>query len=51
MKLRQISYESPLTEAGLSKKEVREISRQLGLQTWDKPSSPALLHGFLMDNE
>ena len=33
---------SPLIEAGLSKNEVRELSRQLGLSTWDKPSSPCL---------
>ena len=33
---------SPLTEAGFSKDEIREYSRQLGLQTWDKPSSPCL---------
>jgi uncharacterized protein len=37
---------SPLTEAGLSKKEVREISRQLGLQTWDKSSSPCFASRF-----
>lgn len=33
---------SPLIEAGFSKKEIRELSRQLGLPTWDKPSSPCL---------
>ncbi len=33
---------SPLMEAGLKKKDVREISRELGLSTWDKPSSPCL---------
>lgn len=33
---------SPLTEAGFSKKEIREESRQLGLLTWDRPSSPCL---------
>ena len=33
---------SPLIEADLSKKEIRELSRQLGLPTWDKPSSPCL---------
>jgi pyridinium-3,5-biscarboxylic acid mononucleotide sulfurtransferase len=33
---------SPLTEAGFSKDEIREHSRQLGLQTWNKPSSPCL---------
>jgi len=33
---------SPLAEAGLSKAEIRGLSRQLGLSTWDKPSSPCL---------
>jgi len=33
---------SPLAEAGLSKVEVREISRRLGLPTWDKPSLACL---------
>jgi uncharacterized protein len=37
---------SPLIEAGFSKKEVREFSRQLGLSTWDKPSSPCLSTRF-----
>lgn len=33
---------SPLVEAELSKAEVREISRQLGLSTWDKPAMACL---------
>ena len=33
---------SPLLEAGLGKKEIRNFSRQLGLDTWDRPSSPCL---------
>jgi uncharacterized protein len=33
---------SPLIEVGLSKNEVRELSKKLGLSTWDKPSSPCL---------
>lgn len=36
------SVRSPLMEAGFSKKEIRELSRQLGLSTWDKPSSACL---------
>jgi uncharacterized protein len=32
----------PLQEAGLTKSEVREMSRALGLPTWDKPASPCL---------
>jgi uncharacterized protein len=33
---------SPLVEAGIGKRDVRELSRELGLPTWDKPSSPCL---------
>lgn len=33
---------SPLIEVGLSKSEVRELSRRAGLPTWDKPASPCL---------
>ena len=33
---------SPLMEAGFSKKEIRGLSRKLGLPTWDKPSSSCL---------
>ena len=33
---------SPLVEAGFSKSEIREFSRQLGLPTWNKPSSSCL---------
>ena len=37
---------SPLLEAELSKNEVREISRHLGLPTWDKPSFACLSSRF-----
>jgi pyridinium-3,5-biscarboxylic acid mononucleotide sulfurtransferase len=33
---------SPLLEAGLTKADVRELSRERGLPTWDQPSSPCL---------
>lgn len=33
---------SPLVEAGLSKAEIRQLSRSHGLPTWDKPASPCL---------
>jgi uncharacterized protein len=36
----------PLIEAKLSKAEIREHSRALGLRTWDKPSSPCLSSRF-----
>ena len=33
---------SPLVEVGMSKREVRLLSRRAGLPTWDKPASPCL---------
>ena len=32
----------PLVEAGLTKTDVREASRRLGLRTWDKPAAACL---------
>jgi uncharacterized protein len=37
---------SPLLEAGMSKADVREISRELGLPTWDKPAFACLSSRF-----
>ncbi len=37
---------SPLAECGFSKEEIRNISRELGMSTWDKPSSPCLSSRF-----
>lgn len=37
---------SPLAEVGISKLEVREISKRLGLPWWDKPSQPCLSSRF-----
>lgn len=37
---------SPLLNAGLSKKEIRELSRRYGLSTWDKPATPCLSSRF-----
>jgi uncharacterized protein len=36
----------PLVEAELGKAEVRELSRALGLPTWDRPASPCLSSRF-----
>lgn len=33
---------SPLREAGLSKDEIRQLSRNFNLETWDKPAMPCL---------
>jgi pyridinium-3,5-biscarboxylic acid mononucleotide sulfurtransferase len=37
---------SPLAEVGISKAEVRAISRSLGLPWWDKPAQPCLSSRF-----
>ncbi len=37
---------SPLLEAGLTKAEVRELSRGWGLETWDLPAMPCLSSRF-----
>lgn len=42
----ELGVRSPLREAGLSKAEIRELSRKLGLPTWDKPSFACLASRF-----
>lgn len=39
---REHGVRSPLLEAGLTKSDIREWSRELGLPTWDQPASPCL---------
>ncbi|MDJ0782834.1 MAG: ATP-dependent sacrificial sulfur transferase LarE [Desulfosarcinaceae bacterium] len=41
--LTEMRVVSPLAEAGLTKAEIRELSRELGLATWDKPAYSCLL--------
>jgi uncharacterized protein len=41
--LAELQVESPLKEVGMSKQDVRELSRELGLATWDKPPYACLL--------
>jgi len=43
---RQRGVRAPLIEAGLTKAEIRELSRTLGLATWDKPSFACLSSRF-----
>src|SRR4028118_1526810 len=37
---------SPLAEVGMTKLEVRELAKQLGLPWWDKPAQPCLSSRF-----
>lgn len=43
---RLLKVRSPLLEAGMSKADIRAVSRQLGLPTWDRPASPCLSSRF-----
>lgn len=36
------SVKAPLVDAGLSKQEIRELSRRAGLTTWDRPAAACL---------
>ncbi|WP_297209174.1 ATP-dependent sacrificial sulfur transferase LarE [uncultured Flavonifractor sp.] len=40
--LRELEVRSPLRECGLTKDQVRQLSRQAGLFTWDKPAYACL---------
>ncbi|MEM0030965.1 MAG: ATP-dependent sacrificial sulfur transferase LarE [Desulfurococcaceae archaeon] len=40
--LKELNIKSPLAEVGLTKEEIRILSKELGLPTWNKPSSPCL---------
>ena len=37
---------SPLAEVGLTKNEIRQLAKALGLPTWDRPSAPCLATRF-----
>src|SRR5713226_6883704 len=39
---RELKIRSPLIEAGLTKNDIRELSRLQGLPTWDQPASACL---------
>jgi uncharacterized protein len=44
--LEELAVRSPLLEAGLTKAEIRSLSRYLGLPTWDRPSLACLASRF-----
>ena len=43
----ELNIISPLKHVGLSKHEIRVLSKELGLQTWDKPSFACLASRFV----
>lgn len=40
--LRELAVRSPLRECGLTKQEIRQLSKQAGLATWNKPAYACL---------
>ena len=46
MAIQELGIRSPLKETGFTKAEVRELSKSLGLSTWDKPSFACLASRF-----
>lgn len=44
--IKELKVLSPLQIAGLTKAEIRELSKELGLDTWDKPSKACLASRF-----
>ncbi len=45
--VRELGVKSPLRETGLSKAEIRELSKQMGLPTWNKQSFACLSSRFV----
>lgn len=44
--LTELNILSPLAEAGFTKQDIRALSHQLGLPTWDKPAQSCLMTRF-----
>ena len=46
----ELDVRSPLKESGLTKSDIRELSKKLGLSTWDKPALACLSSRFPYGN-
>lgn len=42
----ELNIRAPLVEAGLGKADIRALSQELGLETWDKPAAACLASRF-----
>jgi pyridinium-3,5-biscarboxylic acid mononucleotide sulfurtransferase len=49
--LKELGIRSPLLEAGLSKNDIRTLSKEADLDIWDKPSTACLLTRIPYDTE
>ena len=47
----ELDIKSPLREVGLTKSEIRLLSKEMGLPTWDKPSFACLSSRFVYGEE
>lgn len=47
----ELEVKSPLREAGLAKSEIRELSKEMGLPTWEKQSFACLSSRFVYGEE
>ena len=47
----ELGVHSPLAEAGLAKKEIRQLSKELGLKNWDAPQGACLASRFAYGQE
>lgn len=44
--VKELGIRSPLLEAGLTKEDIRKLSKDMGLRTWDKPAAACLASRF-----
>lgn len=49
--LKELAIKSPLHEAGFSKQDIRQLSKAMGLPTWNKPSFACLASRFVYGEE
>lgn len=48
---KELGIVSPLYEAGMTKQDIRQAAKELGLETWNKPSNSCLATRFPYDTE
>lgn len=49
--LRELDIKSPLYHAGMTKQDIRALSEEMGLRTWNKPSFACLASRFVYGEE
>ena len=49
--LKELAIKSPLYEAGMTKQDIRDLSAEMGLATWNKPSFACLASRFVYGEE